>query len=67
MASSTRNTIVHPSIQRDRSHRWHPQLEVRDRGQVVYAITGLKPFLSSWRAQQEADSEALRFVQRANA
>jgi hypothetical protein len=63
MAAKTTNYNVHPSIQRDRQKMWHPQLEIRQRGMVIYAITALERYPSPWRAQQSADTEAQRMVQ----
>lgn len=54
---------ISPLIEQDRKGRWHPALEIRERGRVVYAITATHAHVWQHRAMTEA-TEAAHEVQR---
>lgn len=53
---------ISPLIEQDRKGRWHPALEIRERGRVVYAITATHAHLWKHRAMTEAAHEVQRMV-----
>lgn len=49
--------IIHTHIERDRRKLWHPVLELRHRGRVIYALTFVKGYVMRGKAADVAAQE----------
>lgn len=67
MARKPVNRMIHTRIERDKRRIWHPVIEIRERGAVVFGVAAVKGYARTEIAAVEALKEAKRLEQVTNA
>lgn len=57
MPATPRPPVVHNYIERDKRLRWHPAIEIRHKGIVIYAITATEGYMQPAKAVRHAMRE----------
>lgn len=55
--SKPRPVVIHNAIERDRRLMWHPIIELRHNGVVIYACTAVKGYMQPARAAAQGMKE----------
>jgi len=56
MTTKNRPSIIHNSIERDSRLKWHPIIEVRHKGVLIYAVGAVK----GWMIAAQAAAAGMR-------
>ena len=57
MTTNPRPPVIHQTIERDNRLRWHPQIELRHKGVLIYAVTAVKGYWQAGEAVVHATRE----------
>ena len=57
MRNTNRPVVIHNAIERDRHMKWHPLIELRHNGVVIYACTAVKGYMQPARAAAQGMQE----------
>ena len=59
-------SLVYTAIERDKRGYWHPVIEVRERGTLVWSVVSVDGVNSAVQAQRAAALEARRIVRQSD-
>lgn len=49
-AKPNRPVVIHNEIERDKRLKWHPTIQLRHKGVIIYACTAVKGYLQQAKA-----------------